>query len=328
MPNVHLFYGNDSFSSTNKLKFWQTEFLKKYGEASNIEILDGSKLDPSGFLSDIQAMPFLSEKRLVIVKNFLSKGKTENQKRVAAALDHIPDFCILVFHEIEPPDKRSSLFKKISSHGKAEEFAPLSPLQATKWILSKSQTLNVKISQATANHLIQFCGTELFTLDNELEKLALFAGEKEITPEMIETLCTPSLTASVFKLTDSIAEKRPKESLRMLKILLDSGEEINKTFFMIIRHFRILIQVFDLLQKKETPPAIAKKIGQPPFVIQRMKEQAKNFDFPTLEKIYNALLKIDIAVKTGKIKSLQGDTSEFELAVEKFIITTSTTSTS
>ncbi|MEK7086110.1 MAG: hypothetical protein AAB953_03810, partial [Patescibacteria group bacterium] len=86
------------------------------------------------------------------------------------------------------------------------------------------------------------------------------------------------------------------------------------------RHFRILIQVHELINKGENSFTITKKLQQHPFVIQKTSYQEKNFSKEKLEKIYQQFLEIDTKVKTGIIKSYKTDEKEFELAIEKLII--------
>lgn len=317
--SIFLFYGEDSYSSTQKLRLWKKEFIKKYGEES-IDIIEGKRLDPAEFTTNIEALPLFSEKRLMIVKDFLAKGKAEVQKRIAESLGKATESCIVLFHENEIPDKRTSLFKKLSKIGKVEEFKPLHPSEISKWIMEKAKKENIQISFMTTNYLGQHCGLDLWTISNELEKLKTYANNKEITKEMIDELCTPSLSSSIFKLTDAVAQKNAKQSLQTFKILRESGEDPIKIFFMIVRHFRILIQVHEMINKGEKSFTITKKLKQHPFVIQKSSSQSKNFTRENLEEIYKRLLEIDIRTKTGKIKKYKSDNREFELEIEQLII--------
>jgi DNA polymerase-3 subunit delta len=265
-------------------------------------------------------MPFLCEKRLIIVKNFLSTAKKEDQKKVSSILEKTADFCVILFHETQPPDKVASLYKKIKSIGKIEEFNNMTASQLTSWVLTQAKKEEINIKREQAAFLCQHCGSELWRISSELEKLKTFTQGDEITNKIIEEFVTPSLSASIFKLTDSIANKNPKESIKTLNTLKEIGEDLNRIFFMIVRHFRILIQVLEMKQKNENPTIITKKLKQHPFVIQKSLMQSKNFTMEKIEKIYKDLLKIDTDFKTGKIKIYQGDDREYKLAIEKFII--------
>ncbi|MFA6917231.1 MAG: DNA polymerase III subunit delta [Candidatus Gracilibacteria bacterium] len=319
--NVYLFYGEDTYSSLQKLNFWQSEFTKKYGGETNIEILEGKTIDPAEFNTNIESMPFLSEKKLIIIKNLLAEGKAELQKKIAESIERTPDFTLIVFYETEAPDKRTSLFQKINKIGTTEEFTPKSPAEITRLILDKAKQTGTKISGATALYLSTYCSLNLWVVFTELEKLATYANGREITTQMIDDIVSPTLSSSIFKLTDAIAVKNVKESLRIFRILADSGEDVVRIFFMIVRHFRILIQIKEMLDKNETQGTMIRKLKQHPFVIQTASKQAKNFTANKMESIYKILLEIDKNIKTGIIKTYAGNTSEIQLAIEKLIIT-------
>jgi DNA polymerase III subunit delta len=315
-PNVYLLFGEDTYSSNQKVNFWKEQFMKKYGEESNIEVIEGKSLNPSKFITNIETLPFLCDKRMIIVKDYLSKAKRDEQKIISDAIEKAPDFCVIVFHEIDKPDKVGSLYKRIKKVGKIEEFNPLSPAQLANWIRQRCKTIDI----STANYLALHCGNELWRISTELQKLEVYANNEPITRKMIDEFVTPSLSASIFKLTDSISSRKPNESIKTLETLKETGEELTKVFFMIARHFRILIQVHEMASNNENSHSITKKLKQHPFVIQKTLQQSKNFTAEKLEEIYGKLLEIDVKFKTGVIKSYQGDDSEYKLAIEKLII--------
>ncbi|MCK9186658.1 DNA polymerase III subunit delta [Candidatus Gracilibacteria bacterium] len=318
--SVFLLFGEDNFSSNQRLKWYQNGFVKKYGEDSSVEIIDGANLDINNFETDLMSLPFLSEKKLVIIRDFFKERDAEEQKQMAKIIEKTPDFCVLFFYENAGITKTSSLYKKIIRIGKVEEFLPLSPQESTKWILAKTKKENVKISLISAKVLADQTSGSLWALSNEYEKLKTFANGEEITKEMIEELVSPTLTASIFHLTDSIGEKNLKESIKTFEIIEESEGDPTKIFFMIVRHFRLLIQAFDMLQRKEPYQSLVKKLGIQPFVAPKMAGQCKNFTEKDLIEIYKKLLKIDTDFKTGQIKTTSQDNSHYKLAIEKFII--------
>lgn len=318
--NVFLFYGEETYLAHQKLKLWREKFEEKYEGDMNIAQLEGKGLLAGDLESDIQSTPFLADKRLVIVKDFLDKGSKDEQKKVGDILEkEVPDFCILVFSEDKMPDKRSSLFKKLNKIGNLEEFMPLMGHSLSKWIMDKADEKKMKIPMQMADYLGQVAGSDLWNLENELEKLKMFSLEKPITKEAIDDLVHPNLTTTIFKFTDYLAHRNTKGSLHTLHILLDSGEDIVKILFMIVRHFRILIQVKDLVDRGTRKPDIVSKLKQHPYTIATTIKQSPNFSPQTLREIYEALLQIDIDLKTGKIKMLADDKKEVLLALEQFV---------
>lgn len=319
--NVYLFFGDDTYSAHNKMIFWRKEFEKKHGGDMNVEILEGKLLSANDFRSDIQSAPFLADKRLVIVKDFLSKGNKDEQKKVAEILEEgLPNFCVIVFIEYGSPDKRASLYKKINKVGHPEEFKAFMGPDLMRWIQKRAQEIGLNITPQIANHIGEQAGSDLWNLSNELEKLKTFSQGNPITKEAIEDLVHPNLSTSIFKLTDYLAQRNAKGSLRTLDILLESGEDMMKIIFMIVRHFRILIQVKDLMDRGNRKPQIIGKIKEHPYTVSTAMQQSPNFSFDTLREIYEALLQIDIGMKTGRIRMLADDKKEMLLALEKFVL--------
>jgi len=320
--NVHLFFGEDTYSSTQKLNYWREQFEKKYEGDMNINVLEGKGLESKNLESDIQSAPFLADKRMVVVKDFLAKGSKDEQKKVAEILEgEIPDFCILIFIETQKlPDKRGSLYKKLNKVGNLEEFKALMGPELLRWINDRSNKIGLQLDSKTANYLGEVAGSDLWNLSNELQKLKTYSKTEPVTKEAIDSLVHPNLTTSIFKFTDYIAQRNSKGSLRTLNILIESGEDIMKIIFMIVRHFRILIQVKDLVDRGNPKSEIISKVKEHPYTISTTMQQSPNFSAEALHDIYETLLGIDIGIKTGKIRMLADDKKEIRLALEQFVL--------
>lgn len=296
--------------------------MKKHGGDMNVEELDGKTLTPDQFLSDITTMPFLGEKRFVMVKNLLLEGENDVQKTISKHLDACPDFCVAVFVEEGLPDQRTVLFKKLQKCGKVEEFKLKIGASLLAQIFKICKKLGVEIQEEAAIFLSELVGGDLYRMENELQKLAHYALSRSITRADIDLLVDTKLDTSIFRLTDALGNGDQKQSLHLLHQLLDSGEDLHRTLFMIIRQFRIIAQVKDLIHQGLRKAAIAEKIGEHPYVCGIAMSQANNFALEKLREIYQSLLKIEIKLKTGGIKILTGDNREFVLAVDKFIVDT------
>ncbi len=341
--SLYFFYGEDTYSIAKKVQFWVENFKAKYDE-SNIEIVEGKHIDLKEFATNLTSMPFLSDKRLVIVENFLEGADTDTQKEMVEILNtELPDFCILVFTENKMPDKRTSLFKTLCKLGTTEEFKPMSPYELTRWITEETKKRGGKIANTEADFLGQHVGPNLWQLSNEIDKLISATENSQtinkettnqpstslepknspspITKALILDLVTPSLSSSIFKLTDALAVKDRTTSLKIFSILVASGEEALMIFYMIVRHFRILIQTKYLVDTGTTDQtSIARELKCHPFVAMNSAKQCRNFDMPTLKKIYAELLELDKSFKSGRVKITADDQSEMLFEIERFII--------
>ncbi|OGJ52066.1 DNA polymerase III subunit delta [Candidatus Peregrinibacteria bacterium RIFOXYB2_FULL_32_7] len=321
MQNIILFHGPNTFNLEKTLKSWIKAFYDKYNGDLNIEILDSQNLQMQEILKKAGTMPFLAEKRMVVIKNFLSESDKDEQKKLIENLNEIPDFTILIFAESSPPDKRTSLYKKLEKDCRVEFFEELEGLTLTNWILEQIKKHEGKISSTNANYLSLYVGNDTWQLSQEIQKLCLFASEKEITKEDIEKLSTPLLSTSIFKLTDAIGFKKQKEALNLLERIIQSGEELPMIFHMLVRQFRLIIMIKECYEQGIPANTIAKTLKQHPFAVSNILKQCQTYNFDELKKIYKKLLDIEIAFKTGKIYITTDDKRDFVLALEKFVMT-------
>lgn len=316
---LYLFFGSDLYSIQQKVKHWQEEFLKKYGDL-DYHLFEGEELNAAIFHEAVQTVPFLSEKKLILVKNFINEGSTEEQKKVAERLDEIPDYAIIVFVENQKPDARLALFKKIGKIGHATEMTEPDKDKLIPWIQQEFSERGITVQYGVAEELSESVGPHMLQLSQEIEKLSLYAQEKQLTPQALEALVSPNISSSIFKLMDDIGQKKAKSCLKTFNTLMESGEDIVQIFFMIVRNFRILIQVRSCLEQKLDKSQIVAKLKEHPFTITKAMTQAQQFNSVQLVGIYRKLLDRDIAIKSGKIKMTTGDVSELRLSLEKLMV--------
>lgn len=315
---IYLFCGEDSFSAYEKAQLWKEKFLEKYGDL-NCLIFRGEELTAGAFQTALESFPFLSEKKLIFVSDFLKDGEADDQKAVAEMLDNVPEYAVVLFWEHQKPDARTVLYKRLVKLGTLENYELKSGPVLTKWIKERFQKKAISVGETECKLLADLVGNNLWNLHNEIEKLGLYAAGQPITKAMIEKVVSPNPSSSIFKLTDLLGEKRLQEAMKTLEILVESGEETVAMFYMLVRHFRIMAQVKDLAERGEKPATIAKTIKEHPFVVSKVYGQVKSFSSDSLRKIYSELLSIDSGFKTGRIRITTGDESELVREMEVFV---------
>lgn len=317
---LFLFFGDDTLSHREKLKFWQTEFEKKYGGEMNVSAFEGKNTDANEIFQATCAMPFLAEKRFTMVKQFLSEGRDEEKTAMADLLEKIPDFSILIFSETGEIDRRIGIYKKIQKIGKLMEFPALTGSKLLGWIQKQVEAQGGSIEKDAVIFLSELVSTDLYRLKNEIAKLVGYAGTRPINKRDIELLVNTQLSTSIFRLTDGIGQKNRKLAIETLHQLMDSGEDLHRILFMIMRQFRIITGVKDLSTQGLSRDAMVSKLKEHPFVISNTISQARNFTLEQLKRAYELLIDIDTKIKSGGIKILANDNREFVLALDRLVL--------
>lgn len=293
-------YGDDTYRSSQKLKNLKAKYIEKYGD-TNLETFEDG-FDLGKIKGAITALPFLADKRLVIIKNIFKSRSKDILEGISEILENVPEETITIFWESGVPDKRTVLFKKLIKE-KSEEFEKLQGYKLTKWIEDNVADKGGKISGKNAEKLASYVGDDLNQLENEIAKLVTFRNEGEISSEDIDLLVNSKLSGNIFNLVDAVGTGDYRKTAQYMHDLLAQGENEIYILTMIVRQFRNLILIKDY-EGKLDKMGIAKEVGLHPFVVQKGMVQARNFSIQELKNMYEKLLDTDIAIKTGEKEPL------------------------
>jgi DNA polymerase-3 subunit delta len=240
----------------------------------------------------------------------LQENKDKNlADYIAKTLDEIPESVLVVFSESGVPDKKSGLFKKLNISKHSEEFKPLEGVKLTLWIKEKTAKLGVAIETAAIEKLKSYIGSDLWRLNNEIEKLALFAAgrnKKEIEAAAIEEMIEADINKTNFDLIDALALKNGQRALLILNNLLKSGSNEVAILGMIVYQYRTMLSIWPYVEKNQPPVEIARQLKIHPFVVSRTSNFLKKTNYEELAGVYNRLAETDIKIKTGQIEASLG----------------------
>jgi DNA polymerase-3 subunit delta len=301
---LSLFYGPDEFARSEALAALRQAFPPDLAEL-NISRLDGRRLKLDALAAACEAMPFLAERRLVIVEDALKHTKAgKDREDLRTYLERVPPGCDLIFVENDEVDRRSILFTFLKQHAELREFTRLEGAALLRWLDERARSLDARISGPAAQRLVELVGADSRTLVNELTKLASYVGRGgQITPDHVDLLVQDRQEQNLFAFIDDLSARRLGPALRGARSLLDDGQAPPYILFMLARQVRVLLGVRDLAAQRMRPDAIAAELGQRPFVVRKALDQVRNFGPGELERLHDRLLELDLALKTGRIQA-------------------------
>ncbi len=300
----YIFHGEDSHSQKETLSSLQA----KLGDPGMID-LNTTRFDKPMPLTSLRhacdAMPFLAKARLVIVSDLFSSTKLDKQfiNELVAYLPQLPETTRLVFLESKSLPGRHPVLKLAQQHeqGYAKEFPRISGSSLERWVRQRVAQKEGQISGQAVQMLVGNIGSELPILENEIEKLLMYkGGEGEIGVKDVALLSPYAAEANIFDLVDAVGNRDSRKAAVLLHQKLGDGDDPFFLFSMLIRQFRLLIQVKELADLGDRPPAISKQLKMHSFVAGKLHKQCQQFSMVQLEQIYRHLLEIDIGVKTGR----------------------------
>lgn len=335
MSNLYLFTGEETFLLHEQIKSWKEAFKEKYEGDMNLITINGQEAEMGEIIAQIEAMPFLADKRLIFIEGLpeapnirnaekitkKDEQRDEELKKLADYLEKIPETSVVIF--IQPnPDKRKSLYKKIVQLATVKEFSPLTGIVLNQWVQNQAKKYNTKINSGDAEYLISLTGQDLWRIDQELQKLSAYSEGQPISRSVIDHLVIPTMEANVFHLTDALGTKDHRKAIQNLHRSMAAGENLRQVFYMIVRQFRLFLQVGGYLANypNTNPANIATSLKIHPFVARNTASQLKHFNTTELKSAYERLLEIDVGLKTSKIRITTEDQDELAMAIERFIL--------
>jgi DNA polymerase-3 subunit delta len=307
-PTFYVFHGADELTRAETL----ADFRSRLGPADtadlNISFLDGRKTSLAELRHNCDAIPFLAEKRLVIVEGLLTRA-TKQEKlldELTEYLGQLPETTRLVFVEEKPLPGNHPILQlaQQDARGYAKQFDPPDAKALPQWISERVRKHGGEIESQAAAQLAAVVGADLRLLDQEVIKLVTYVNaERPITTVDVDKVVPYAQTAVIFDLVDALGRRDGRTAAQTLHSLLDAGEHPLGLLSMIVRQFRLLIQVKELKTEGANPQTIAKELGIHPFPARKLHNQAAYFTTAQLEVVYRHLLETDVGIKSGEIEA-------------------------
>ena len=309
-PTVYLLYGDDPLAMQEAVGRLRAQLGDPLAADMNLHRFNARTLDLAELEGACMAMPFLAERRLILVENSeLLKDSGQAMKRLLQLLPKVPQTTALVFLADVPLERRdadatyrssSSLHRWIEEHPDTAYSKALPTPRGEAfdhWLQTRAQHHHAELSPAAAGLLAEFTAGDPMTADMELAKLADYVGgERAISPADIETLSPHQGQSDVFALVDAMGNRDTHTALRLLDQIL-TQEDARAVFPMIVRQFRLILLACEA-QAAGIPAQEA--LRAPAFVARKAASQARRFTRSDLVRIYHHLVEIDLNSKTGR----------------------------
>lgn len=295
---IYLLYGEERY-----LKRQYKERLRKAlcgdDDTMNTHFYEGKDISIGEIIDLAETLPFLAERRVIFLTDSgLFKSGGEKMAEYLASPNETTYF---VFTESEI-DKRSKLFKTVSSRGYAAEFAIQDENTLKRWVAGVLAKDNKKISEGTAQLLLSKTGTDMDNIQSELEKLICYCMERDVvTSEDVEAICTTRISNHIFDMINAIADRQQKRALELYYDLLALKEPPMRILFLIARQCNMLLQTKELKARGYDNRTIGSKIGVPPFIAGKYLTQASRFKTSLLRNAVQQCVETEAAVKSGKM---------------------------
>jgi DNA polymerase III subunit delta len=337
----YLVHGTDEFTCREQVKK-----LRKQGDFGyNSDTFTAGETLLSTIIATCDTFPFLSGQRLVVVEGLPKNRKGEEtstgekdaapsekpkkgrkgaknstgtragfEKSLAEYVSRLPDMTVLILLVDEELTASSPLLKAAQEHGKIIQCTLPKGAALESWIARRAQSIGASITPEAVTLLANFTGSQMRLLAHELDKLAMYVGERaEISADDVRKLSAQVQEARIFDLTDALAQRNRQQALDLLHDLLSDGEPPLRLISTITSQVRALLLVKELSAHGMRALQIASETGMAPFVAEKALRQVNKFQMTQLEGAYRQLLATDASLKRSRMTP--------EMALDLLVVT-------
>jgi len=294
---VYVLYGSDEYL----LDAHRREIVARaVGEADPqtcVSVLDASA-ELADVLDELRTAPFLAPRRVVIIRAadaFVSACRAP----LEAYLQGPSDNGTLVLMVSSWPSN-TRLYKLVAKVGQAVDCSAPKGRGLAGHLAKAVAKHQKKLAPAAAELLIEWTVGDLAALNTEIEKLALYTGErKTIGVDDVAAVVTSAAGPGAFDLTNAITDGNAPAALKSLGgMLAQRGDEF-KTLGIIAWHLRRVLQAQQMLRSGGSQQQVLAKVRMPYAQKQAFLAMVRRRPLRKTHSDFRRLIRADLAMKSG-----------------------------
>ncbi|MBD1399588.1 DNA polymerase III subunit delta [Pelovirga terrestris] len=242
--------------------------------------------------------PVFASRKLVTVKDVQLLAAAD-QDKFSAYLEHpLEQTCLLMI--ADKIDSRRKFFQLFKKKGVVLKFDPLTDRELPDVVRRAMQQRGISISRDGLDLFCSLVSNSLHEIEGELDKLVLYLGSRrDIGVDDVEAIISRGRSENVFVLGEAIAKGDLVRALTLVRRFAAASEPPLLVLNLITGHYRLLWKIRALDNQRCAAAEIARQVARPPFVVQRLLEQARRFSRRHFMAAYALFIETDLAMKSS-----------------------------
>jgi len=294
---VYFLMGEEAYYIDKISEYIEETVLNEEEKGFNQMVLYGRDVSIDEIISNAKRFPMMAERQVVIVKEAQSLSRTI--EKLESYVEHPQPTTVLVInYKYKKLDKRKALYKALSKNGIVFESKKLYENQVADWIRRVLSPKDFSISPKAAQMLVEFLGTDLSKINNELEKLQLIVPKgTQISPEIIEENIGISKDFNNFELRKAIGNKDALKAHQIINYFANNPKDNPMVVTVALLHnfFSQLLHYHGLSDK--SPRAVASSLRINPYFVSEYSTAARNFPMKKVSQAISILREFDVKSK-------------------------------
>lgn len=302
---IYIFQGEEDYLAKNTIDYLKNNLINKDVLEFNLFERDATEMTYSELYSEIVRLPFMSNKRLIVLTEWgeLSRDIAKNYDELEKMKD---TYIMILLSSPETARKNLAIVKTLNKYDRLVNFDMVSPFALKNWVLRKFKSKEKNITDSALEKFLLYLNyskdsvyNSLYKVENEINKVSDISNDT-IDANIIENIVNQSVSANIFRLTDSIGNKNKSMALKELENLYDIGEEPIKILYMVSRYFQNLLKICNYKEQNYKVYDINKMIGLSKFEFDKLVIVSNRLNYKTACEYVKKCKEADWIIKTIK----------------------------
>ncbi len=308
---IYLVFGEQELMVDKLVNKLAKETLKEIDDF-NLVVFDGCKTPLYEIVNDAETLPFMSDKKVVVVKNayFLTNSSPkldfeQSFNELEEYLDRQNDSVTLVFSVVTNKlDDKKALVKKIKEISKIYALDNVNKKDLPRIVKQMFDKKGLSITSDGLEEFINRCNDDMYLISNEIDKLSCYKNELDLKD--IKLMVSKKLEDNVFEMIDGIFNKKEDVAFRVYNDLRTNNCEPITLISLVASQVRFLYQVMVLKDNGYTEGNIANELSCHPYRVKLALEKVYRTSKNDLKMLLEELSNLDIMIKSGDIDRFIG----------------------
>jgi len=315
---IYFLMGEEPYYIDKLSDYIEQNVLSEEEKGFNQTVLYGRDVSMEDIIGSAKRYPMMADRQVVIVKEAQELTRTIDKLESYAA-NPMPSTVLVFCYKYKTLDKRKKVTKLLEKNGLVYESKKLYDNQVGQWITRVLQGKGYAIEPKANAMLVEFLGTDLSKINNELEKMQIILPKgSTITPKHIEENIGFSKDFNVFELRKAIGDRNQLKAYQIAHYFAENPKDnpMVVTTSLVFSFFLNLLQYHGL--KDKNPKNVASVLKVNPYFLKDYDIALKNYPMKKVSAIVAALRDIDVKSKGVGANSLSNNDLLREMLVKVF----------
>jgi len=294
---IYFLMGEEPYYIDKITEYIEKNVLAEEEKGFNQMVFYGRDVSIDDIISNAKRFPMMAERMIVIVKEAQDLSRTI-ENLVSYVENPQPSTVLVICYKYKALDKRKKLFKAVQKSGLLFESKKLYENQVGDWIRRVLSGKDYQIEPKAALMLVEFLGTDLSKIINELEKLMIVLSKGSmITAIHIEENIGISKDFNNFELRKAVGEKQIVKANQIINYFGQNPKSnpLVMTISLLNSFFTQLLIYHGLPNKSKSNVAKALRIN--PYFVDDYQNASRNYPMRKVSQIISLLREADLKSK-------------------------------